>query len=224
MLPFPPCSRCAYAIACHAGSAYELALSRELTTLGVCDFNGSWGTGDHWTQTFTAHAKLCPRTGELLYIGYCLVPAGGPPTVTVGTVGPSGTVEHRVTLPVARPSMQHDMGFTASRVVLVDGPLVFNLPKSARGERPFDFVRGEPLRFGVLPRRGNAEDVVWIDAECCFAYHGAPPACAVHVRGCRAGAESAARAFAVVNCWDDPTDPNRCAFAYAVCAYERLAC
>ena len=143
----------------------------------MCDFNGSWGTGDHWTQTFTAHAKLCPRTGELLYIGYCLVPAGGPPTVTVGTVGPGGAVEHRVTLPVARPSMQHDMGFTASRVVLVDGPLVFNLPKSARGERPFDFVRGEPLRFGVLPRRGNAEDVVWIDAECCFAYHGAHPAC-----------------------------------------------
>jgi carotenoid cleavage dioxygenase len=69
--------------------------------------------------------------------------------------------------------------------VLVDGPLVFNLDKSVGGGRPFDFLRGEPLRFGVLPRHGKAEDAVWIDAECCFAYH-------------------------VVNCWDDPTDPDRC--------------
>ena len=57
--------------------------------------------------------------------------------------------------------------------MLVDGPLVFNLAKSVAGGAPFDFLRGEPLRFGVVPRYGGADDVVWIDAECCFAYHGA---------------------------------------------------
>ena len=63
-------------------------------------------------------------------------------------------------------------GITATRTVLVDGPLVFNLGKASRGERPFDFHRGAPLRFGVLPRHGTAADAVWVDAECCFAYHG----------------------------------------------------
>ena len=67
-----------------------------------------------------------------------------------------------------------EQGITATRTVLVDGPLVFNLGKASRGERPFDFHRGAPLRFGVLPRRGTAADTVWVDAECCFAYHGAP--------------------------------------------------
>jgi hypothetical protein len=98
-----------------AGSAYELELSRELTSRGVCDFNGTWSTADHWTQNFTAHPKVCPQTGELVYIGYNLVPAGGPPTVTVGVVAPSGGVVHRATLPVARPSMQHDMVRCAMR-------------------------------------------------------------------------------------------------------------
>ena len=65
--------------------------------------------------------------------------------------------------------------------MLVDGPLVFNLGKASRGEKPFDFHRGAPLRFGVMPRRGGAGDVVWIDAECCFAYHGAM-GCAVCMR------------------------------------------
>jgi len=167
-----------------AGSAYEMELSRELTTMGVCSFDGAWSFVDHWLDTFTAHSKVCPVTGELVYTGYNLVPFRGPPTVTVGVVAADGRLTHRARIPVARPSMQHDVGITTTRTVLLDGPLVFNLAKSAAGGRPFDFVRGEALRFGVLPRHGSADDVVWIDAESCFAYH-------------------------VVNCWDDPTDADR---------------
>ncbi len=206
------------------GSAYELELSRELTSRGVCSFADTWSTGDHWTQTFTAHAKICPSTGELIYIGYNLVPVHGPPSVTVGIVDPDPAkgVTHRVTVPVARASMQHDMGITASRTILVDGPLVFNLEKAAKGGHPFDFLRGEPLRFGVLPRKGKAGDVKWIDAECCFAYHGATREQRKAQLRCTATSSSQARCWpaaltllraarAVVNCWDDPTDPDRCA-------------
>lgn len=167
-----------------AGSAYEVELGRQMRTLGVCSFGGSWGPYDHWTENFSAHAKLCSVTGELVYIGYNLVPFQGPPTVTVGVVSPAGAVAHRVTVPVSRPSMQHDFGITSTRTVLLDGPLVFNLDKSIAGGRPFDFQRGEPLRFGILPRYGAPADCVWIDAECGFAYH-------------------------VVNCWDDPGDADR---------------
>jgi carotenoid cleavage dioxygenase len=92
-----------------AGSAYELELSRELRSLGVCRFGGAWSTADHWTENFTAHSKVDPATGELVYMGYNLVPVAGPPTVTVGVVDAGGSITHRATLPVARPSMQHDM-------------------------------------------------------------------------------------------------------------------
>jgi len=73
---------------------------------------------------------------------------------------------------VSDPLFAAAQGITATRTVLVDGPLVFDLGKASRGERPFNFHRGAPLRFGLLPRHGGADDVVWIDAECCFAYHG----------------------------------------------------
>ena len=87
---------------------------------------------------------------------------------------------------------------------------MFNLGKASRGERPFDFHRGAPLRFGVLPRYGGAADVVWVDAECCFAYHGAPVKCSrLTLKAFRAADACAARA-AVVNCWDDPEHPDRC--------------
>lgn len=167
-----------------AGSAYELRLCRELTTLGVCSFGkGGWSYADHWMENFTAHSKVCAVTGELCYVGYNLVPFGGPPTVTVGVLSSDGSLAHKATIPVARPSMQHDVGITTMRTILLDGPLVFNLSKAAAGGRPFDFLRGEPLRFGILPRHGGADDVVWIEAEGCFSYH-------------------------IANCWDHPTEPG----------------
>jgi carotenoid cleavage dioxygenase len=52
-----------------SGSAYELELSRRLTTLGVCDFKNSFATKDYWLDNMTAHAKTCPKTGELVYMG-----------------------------------------------------------------------------------------------------------------------------------------------------------
>jgi hypothetical protein len=83
--------------------------------------------------------QICPATGELIYIGYNLVPTDGVPSVTVGVVGPDGAVTHRVTVPCARPSMQHDVAITRTRTVLLDGPLIFNIEKSLQGGRPFDF-------------------------------------------------------------------------------------
>ena len=167
-----------------AGSAYELGLSPELPCLGVCSFNGGWSWLQHWTQTFSAHPKLCGVTGELISHGYNMVPAFGPPTVTVTIMSPAGEIEHCVTLPTARASLQHDVGITATRTILLDGPLVFKMAKIMAGESPFDYYLHAPLRFGIMPRRGDASSVLWIDAEPCFAYH-------------------------VVNCWDDPADLDR---------------
>jgi carotenoid cleavage dioxygenase len=92
--------------------------------------------------------------------------------------------------------MQHDVGITRSRVVLLDGPLVFDLDEVLTGGLPFAFETDQSMRIGILPRaaarvgendgRGNEneEDVVWVDTgEPCFAYH-------------------------VVNCYDDPADPD----------------
>ena len=90
-----------------AGSAYELQLQPGFPSLGPCTFGGAWDAKAAWTENFTAHSKICSVTGELMFIGYNLVPLGGPPTVTVGVVSARGELGRRVTLPVSRPSLQH---------------------------------------------------------------------------------------------------------------------
>ena len=171
-----------------SGSAYELELGPDLKTLGLCDFRGTLTTKDYWLDNMTAHGKTDPNTGEMVYIGYNLIDVNGDGVtdVTVGVIGADGERIHRTTVPVARPSMQHDVGITATRTVLLDAPLVFDLTRVMEGGLPFGFEGDQTARIGVMPRFGEgAEDVVWIDTgEPCFCYH-------------------------VVNCFDDPDANNR---------------
>lgn len=69
------------------------------------------GTVDYWLDNMTAHGKVCPLTGEMVYIGYNLIDIDGDgvTNVTVGVIDAKGRRSHRATVPVLRPSMQHDV-------------------------------------------------------------------------------------------------------------------
>jgi len=160
-----------------SGSAYELELAPTLKTKGVCDFNKTFTTKDFWLDNMSAHSKICPLTGELIYIGYNLIALGdkqNETTVTIGIIDPNtGGRTYRREVKVQRPSMQHDMAITATKTVLLDGPLVFNLPRVMSGGLPFSFEKELTMRIGYLPRRSSeGEGPYWVDTkETCFAYH-----------------------------------------------------
>jgi carotenoid cleavage dioxygenase len=67
--------------------------------------------------------------------------------------------------------MIHDFGLTASRVVWLDLPVIFDV--NLVGGQPFPFAwRPEHgARVGVMPRSAGSADVIWIDLEPCYVYH-----------------------------------------------------
>ena len=110
----------------------------------------------------------------------------------IGAVDARGERTSRRVIKMSRPSMQHDVGITRTKVVLLDGPLVFDLDRVLTGGLPFAFETDQTMRLGILPRASDADgdsgdsdsDVIWVDTgEPCFAYH-------------------------VVNCYDDPEDAD----------------
>ena len=107
----------------------------------------------------------------------------------IGAVDARGERTSRRVIKMSRPSMQHDVGITRTKVVLLDGPLVFDLDRVLTGGLPFAFETDQTMRLGILPRASEADgdsdsDVIWVDTgEPCFAYH-------------------------VVNCYDDPEDAD----------------
>ncbi|MFU7529613.1 carotenoid oxygenase family protein [Qipengyuania sp. ASV99] len=152
----------------HAGKILALAemnlpieVTRELETVGPYDFGGALN------GNMTAHPKVCPMTGELLFFGYSVQP----PFLKYYRVSADGQLIQQEEIAVKGPTMMHDFCITGSKVVFMDLPVVFDMAERARGGLGIrhDDVYG--ARFGVMPRDGVSDDVTWFEIEPCYVYH-----------------------------------------------------
>jgi carotenoid cleavage dioxygenase-like enzyme len=109
----------------HAGrllALMEAALPTELRpctleTLGEYDFGG------RLVGPMTAHPKMDPETGEMLFFGY----SPFPPFLQYHVAGPDGALRRSEVIDVPWPSMIHDFAITRDDVVFILCPLVFSL-------------------------------------------------------------------------------------------------
>jgi carotenoid cleavage dioxygenase len=115
----------------------------------------------------SAHSKVCPTTGELVFFEY----GDAPPYLRHGVVGRDGSV-HLTEVELPGPRRPHDLGMTARHSVLHDFPVFFDPALFARtGKRVPLFHKDVPTRFGVLPRRAPGGDVRWFEFEPCYMLH-----------------------------------------------------
>ncbi|MEU4328941.1 carotenoid oxygenase family protein [Nonomuraea dietziae] len=142
------------------GAPYSLD-PLSLETIGVETFL------DTLTGDFMAHPKADERTGELFWFDY------GPrrPYLRYGVVGAGGAVEHCVELDLPGARLPHDMGITENHAILMDLPLYQDMEAARQGRYKLTFDRDLPSRFGIIPRRGQAGEIRWFEAEPCYIYH-----------------------------------------------------
>ena len=156
-------------VVAHAGRIFALVESSlptevrpDLSTVGAVDFDGAL------TSAFTAHPKIDPVSGEMHFFGYDFM---APPFLRYHVVDARGTFVRSEAIDLPGPAMMHDFAITASSVVWLDLPVLFDV--TTFGARPFPFVWNPEhgARVGVMPRLGGSDDIVWIDIEPCFVYH-----------------------------------------------------
>ena len=126
-----------------------------LNTLGVWDFNGQWRS-----QTFTAHPKLDPLTGEMVTFGY---EASGLATndVYIATVDGRGHVSHEIRTRTPYPTMLHDVAVTHRRFVIPMCGYTTSLDILKAGKIHWWWDNSKPAYIGVLARTGDGGDVRW---------------------------------------------------------------
>ena len=133
----------------------------DLTTDGPATF------GRDRPLRLSAHAKVDPRSGELLFFDYGL----RAPFMRCGVVSPDGELEHRADIDLPGPRLPHDMAVTERFMILMDLP-VYPRPEALKKRRwMIDYHRDEPARFGIVPRRGEGAAIRWFEAEPCYVYH-----------------------------------------------------
>ena len=156
-------------IVAHAGKLLALVESSlptemvpcTLATVGLYDFGGKLGTA------MTAHPKMDPETGEMLFFGY----APFPPFLTYHVVDRSGALTRSEVIDVEWASMMHDFAITKDYVIFMLAPVVFDFANVGKTGSLFTWEPERGAKLGVMPRTGGNADVRWFDIDPCFVFH-----------------------------------------------------
>lgn len=146
-----------------AEAAPPYALTPELATVGKETFGGSLPAG------MCAHPKIDPRTGEMVVFTYGLEA----PYLTWSVLGPDGAARRLPTAvpDVDTPVMIHDMAITERYVVLVLGPLYFDVAAAMRGGSLLAWRPDDGTRIALIPRDGGS--VRWAHTDAFWSWHSA---------------------------------------------------
>ena len=119
--------------------------------------------------SFSGHPHRDPLTGEHHAIAY---DASVWDSVRHVVVSAQGRVVREVAIPVEHGPCIHDCAITARFVVVLDLPVTFSMRAVLGGQQfPFRWNPAHRARVGLLPRTGEAADMIWCDVEPCFVFH-----------------------------------------------------
>lgn len=141
--------------------SFPFELTKELETVGSHDFDGKLDTA------MTAHPRICPETGELLFFGY----GWEKPHLVYYRVAADGTCVQREEIDVPGPTMMHDWNVTRNHVIFMDLPMVLDVEAAGQGGMPICWSDDYGARLGVMPRNGTNADVVWYEIDPCYVFH-----------------------------------------------------
>lgn len=140
------------------GDAYRLD-PRTLETLGVARWLPAGAA-------ISAHARVDPHTGELLFFNY----TKDAPYLHFGVVAPDGTLARYVPVPLPGPRLPHDMAFTERFAILNDFPLFWDPALLAKNVHRPKYYPELGSRFALVPRASDGA-VRWFTASPTYALH-----------------------------------------------------
>ena len=135
-----------------------------LATRGAVNFRGGV------EGPFTAHPKIDPETGELVFFGYS---SGGPlvPRMTYGTLDRAGHVTRFEAFEAPYCAMVHDFAVTDRHVLFPVMPLTGSMERAMRGGPPFAWEPELGGHIGLIRRAEGVASLRWFRAESCYVFH-----------------------------------------------------
>jgi len=139
-----------------AGSL-PIKLNADLQSIEYSDFKGTL------KHSFTAHPHKDHTTDEIHAITY----AFDKKTVDYLVIDKEGKARTAAQIAAPHQPMIHDMAFTKSFAILLDLPVTFSMMTAISGKFPYVWNRKQQPRIGLIPRKEDSADVIWIEAPSC---------------------------------------------------------
>lgn len=152
----------------HAGRTLALMeacppieLGADLSTIGEHDFGGAL------QGPMTAHPKIDPATGEMVFFGS----SPFPPFLRVHSAAPDGRLTWSTEVELPSAVMMHDFVITETKVLIFDLPAVMDVQALVAGGTGFYWDGERGARIGVLERGAPGSTIRWIEVDPFWVFH-----------------------------------------------------
>ena len=145
----------------------HLPMEIDLDTLDTVGFHDWSGALD---GPFTAHPKIDPETGEMIFFGYHAdAPRGA--GLHWGVIDRSGRLTRLERFAAPYASMVHDFIVTQHHVLFPIMPLTASFARQQNGEPPYLWEPGHGTTVGVISRDKGIASLRWIRGDTGFVFH-----------------------------------------------------
>ncbi|MHB8528076.1 MAG: carotenoid oxygenase family protein [Caulobacteraceae bacterium] len=119
----------------------------------------------------TAHPKIDPVTGEMVWFGYSSGPTPLNARVSYGLTDKAGNVVRRDDFEAPFSSMVHDFMVTGTHALFPILPLTGSLERAMRGGPAFAWEPEKGAFVGVMARNAAVDTIRWFETEPCYVFH-----------------------------------------------------
>jgi carotenoid cleavage dioxygenase-like enzyme len=154
----------------HAGRLMALQEQSEPFEMDSKSFDG----GGRFIATggkFTAHPKMDPETGEMVWFGYSAGPAPLNNLVDYGVTDATGTVTRRDRFAAPYCSMIHDFIVTRNHVLFPILPLTGDVQRAMKGLPAMAWEPGKGAYVGVMKRNASVDSIRWFEMDPNYVFH-----------------------------------------------------
>jgi carotenoid cleavage dioxygenase len=120
---------------------------------------------------FTAHPKMDPETGEMVWFGYFAGSQRFSNLIDYGVTDKTGRVTRRDRFAAPYASVIHDFIVTRNYVMFPVLPLTGDHQRAMKGLPPWAWEPAKGAFIGVMKRNANVDSIRWFEIEPSFVLH-----------------------------------------------------
>ena len=154
----------------HAGRLYALEEGHKPFELDPATLE-SRGYRDEYRGKVTAHPKLDPETGEMVWFGYSIGEMPFTRTLSYGVTDAAGQVVRRDDFEAPFSSMVHDFLVTRRHALFPILPLTGDLQRVMSGGPAYAWEPDKGSHVGVLRRDAPVDQMRWFTTDACYVFH-----------------------------------------------------
>jgi carotenoid cleavage dioxygenase-like enzyme len=131
---------------------------------------GSYDFAGRLAGPMTAHPKLDPENGEMVFFGYA-TKGRFTPDLSLHVAARDGRLVRSQHFQAPFPSMVHDFVVSRDWIIVPVFPLTGSMERATSGLPPYAWEPDKGTHVALLPRNGSVDQVRWFSGDPCYVFH-----------------------------------------------------